>query len=94
MYRTIVAKYFVKHSQKDIPFCINCTHFIPDYTNYPFDGLADDSNNGRCKKFSKIDMVTGTKIYDFAIRTRSDNSKCGVNGLEFSPRIKNPNHTL
>ena len=31
---------FIKYN--DLPLCINCVHFIPDETNYPYDPPSND----------------------------------------------------
>lgn len=65
------------------PFCVNCLHFIEHKNNYSYDDSPSDKNYGRCNKFGKVNLVTGTIEYDFAKNCREDDNKCGKNGLEY-----------
>lgn len=49
--------------------CCDCRHFMAD-TN-------------KCSKFGEMDVVTGTKEYDYAISSRRSEDKCGKNATDF-----------
>ena len=73
---------FIKH--KDLPACINCVHFIPHETNYPYDPPPNDKEYGKCKLFGKQNMVTGTINYEYAVLCRENEQKCGEKGEHFT----------
>jgi len=75
---------FIKY--KDLPACINCVHFIPDKSNYPYDPPPNDKEYGKCKLFGKQDMVTGDINYAYASLTRLDEQKCGEKGQYFKDK--------
>jgi hypothetical protein len=72
---------FIKH--RDLPACINCVHFIPDKTNYPYDPLPNDEKYGKCKLFGKQNVVTGTINNEYASLCRIDEEKCGEKAQYF-----------
>ena len=69
------GKIFIQNS--DLPVCLNCVHFIrpsrqDDYELY-----------GRCKKYGKMNLITGEIQYSLAISCRLDDDKCGSDGTGF-----------
>ena len=71
------GKGFIKNS--DFPFCLNCVHFIR-----PKRQDDDDELYGRCKKFGKMNLITGEIEYGLAINCRLDNEKCGDIGKRYT----------
>ena len=72
-----------KFLNTNIPFCINCIHFIKDKTN--------NAENGKCKLFGTIDPITGYINYQYASMCRKDiNNMCGIQAKYFrAVKIKN-----
>ena len=80
------GKIFIRNGK--LPICSNCLHFIEHTNNYPYDPSPSDEQYGRCKKFGEINMITGQIEYDLAINCRSNVSKCGNFGSEYTEKIK------
>jgi Pyruvate/2-oxoacid:ferredoxin oxidoreductase delta subunit len=76
----MTEKIFIRNT--NYPICLNCVHFIPDETNYPYDPLPDD-NYGKCKKFGELNLVKGQIDYDMAKACRQNETKCGIKGKEY-----------
>ena len=75
------GKVFIKNS--DLPICLNCVHFIRPFrptTN----GRDDYEFYGTCKKFGRMNLITGEIEYDFARHCRLDDEKCGLDGTEYT----------
>ena len=49
--------------------CCDCRHFMAD--------------THKCSKFGEMDIVTGTKEYDYAISSRRSEDKCGKEAVDF-----------
>lgn len=82
---------FIIKTQKP---CINCIHYIEKKITYPDDYYNTKSNIGRCSIFGKQHFVTGEIEYDSALLCRTNEQKCGKNGIFFSeskPKQPNPN---
>lgn len=68
------AKYNIVNS--NLPKCIDCVHYIPpDYTFI--------SDYGNCKKYGKMNIVTGVITNDFTKSCREDENKCGLEAKNF-----------
>jgi hypothetical protein len=63
----------------EFPVCANCLHYIPPP---PF------ITEATCKKFGKINVVSGVIDYDIAILVRGDEKKCGMKGAAYEEKIK------
>lgn len=67
----------VKTSQiknSNYPICFNCAHFI----KYQDSNLDNDHRAfGKCKKFGKMDLVSGEVKHDYAEHCRNDDRRCG-----------------
>ena len=74
------VKIFIRNNT--LPACINCTHFIEDKTNYPYDSAPNDKY-GKCKKYGEMSIITGEVEYDYARVCRKDETKCGRGGNGF-----------
>jgi hypothetical protein len=79
-------KTFIKNTE--LPICANCVHFIEHKNNYPYDPLPNAAQQGRCKKFGEVNMITGLIDYDFAKYCREDLNKCGKSGSEYVEKVK------
>jgi len=79
------AKVYIRN--QDLPICSTCVHFLPK-TNYPYDGRPNDGVEGRCKKFGETHCVTGVVEYDYAVRCRNEESKCGKLAVEYERLFK------
>lgn len=77
---------------KKLPECINCLNFI-GHINYPYHQIPSDTLYGKCKKFSKNDVITGLDEYDYAKHCRDDTNRCGKNGSEYIPIYHENNKT-
>ncbi len=75
-----LIQFFVKKST--VKPCVECVHFIKDTIYGKYDE-PDDENNGKCKIFSEINVVTGQIKHDYALQCRYDNSLCGMDGKHF-----------
>jgi hypothetical protein len=62
----------------NIPSCKNCIHFNPTVFSNDF-----TSSLGKCNNFGNKDIITDKITYDYADLCRSDESKCGNNGIYF-----------
>ena len=58
------------------PACFNCAHFI----KYQDSNLNNDQEYGLCKKFGKMNLVSGQVKHDYASHCRDDDKKCGEKG--------------
>ena len=62
------------------PACINCVHFTqierlnPDYA--------------KCKKFGRMDLVTGEITYEYASISRRFDDYCGEKGFFYEEKVK------
>ena len=63
----------------EFPICANCVHYIK-----PPPGIT----HATCKKFGKIDIVSGVIEYDIAILVRENENKCGMKGAAYVEKIK------
>jgi len=79
-------KIFIRN--KNLPICLNCLHFIENTNNYPYDSSPSYEDYGRCKKFGKVNLITGVIEYDSAINCRLNDRQCGNSGLEYIDKIK------
>jgi hypothetical protein len=61
-----------------IPSCKNCKFFKPSFTNSDF-----TSNLNKCEKFGEKNIITDEITYKYADSCRSDDSKCGNEGIYF-----------
>lgn len=75
-------------SNKDLPICSNCVHFIEHTNNYPYDPIPSDKQYGRCKRFGEMNLITGTVEYEFAMNCRTNINKCGILGSEYIKKCK------
>jgi hypothetical protein len=80
------AKIFIRN--QDLPVCQTCVHFLNVSNNYPYDKRPSDTD-GRCKKFGELHCITGLVEYDYAMRCRNDESKCGKLAVEYQRRATN-----
>ena len=80
------GKIYIRNQK--LPVCINCIHFI-EYKNKYDNTLPSDPAFGRCRKFGRIDYITGLLIYDFADDCRDDDRKCGKNASEYVEKLNN-----
>jgi len=78
-------KIFIRN--KNLPICLNCLHFIENKNSYPYDSVPSYEHYGRCKKFGKVNLITGVVEYDSAINCRSNNNKCGNLGFEYIDKL-------
>jgi len=69
-----------------LPSCINCQFFIKDKTNYPYDDLPNDKENGKCKLYGEKHIVTGEIEYLHALYCRKDSQLCGKNGTNYTEK--------
>jgi hypothetical protein len=67
---------------KELPICSKCVYFIPPTHNYPFDPIPRD-DQGQCKKFGEVNVVSGATEYDLASVSRLNESRCGQSGSEY-----------
>lgn len=70
----------------NVPICKNCKYFIPYRIDESFIILS------KCKKFGKLDILSGEFKYDYADICRRSSSKCGINGVFFVPKENNNNN--
>lgn len=73
-------------TNKDIPICKNCIHFIEHKTNYPYDDPPTDEL-GRCSIFGIKSVVTGNIKYKLAELCRLNKDECGKNGNYFLQKV-------
>ena len=78
-------KQFIINSK--VPICKNCVYFKP----YEYDDTFYDL--GKCRKFGKIDIVSGIIEYRYACTCRTSDNLCSFNGTYYEER-KHPNITL
>lgn len=64
------VKYFIKTNRN---ICIKCSHF-----SKPFNRLASEALDGKCKLFGTQNVVTGELEYDYAFECRRNILKCGM----------------
>ena len=70
------GKIFIQNS--DLPICLKCVHFIrPSRQN------DDYELYGRCKKYGKMNLITGEIQYSLAISCRLDDDKCAYFGTGY-----------
>ena len=77
------GKVFIKNSE--VPICLNCVHFIRP-AELQKEYRDDYERYGRCKKFGKMNLITGEIEYDIARHCRLDDEICGYIGTEFSKK--------
>lgn len=75
--RSFSEKIFIRNAA--LPVCSNCVHFIEPTHNYPYDPIPSN-DEGRCKKFGEVSLVTGAVEHDLASHCRFVDKKCGVLG--------------
>lgn len=69
-------------NNKNIPVCRNCIHFTPNaYSEF-------SSIISNCNKFADKDLQTDEIVFNYADNCRSDENKCGIEGMYFE---KEPN---
>ena len=78
-------KQFIINSK--VPICKNCVYFKPYKNDEKFYDL------GKCRKFGKIDIVSGIIEYKYAYNCRTSDNLCSFNGTYYEER-KHPNITL
>jgi hypothetical protein len=61
------------------PVCFNCAHFIKYQKSDTYDPY-NDQEYGLCKKFGKMNLVSGQVKHDFASQCRDDDKRCGEKG--------------
>jgi hypothetical protein len=66
------------------PVCFNCAHFI----KYQDSNLNNDQEFGLCKKFGKMNFVSGKVKHDYASHCRDDDRKCGEKGFFYEEAPK------
>ena len=74
------GKVFIKNS--DLPICIDCLHFTRP-TELQKEYRDKYELYGRCKKFGKMNLITGEIEYCLARNCRLDDEKCGYVALEY-----------
>lgn len=75
-----MIRFFNKDMKNTVPkLCINCKHFLPDKVIWP----DEKPDNGKCKLFCDINLVSGKTSYNYAYSVRNDNSLCGKTGKYF-----------
>ena len=74
--RILPGKVFIKNS--DAPICLHCIHFIR-----PTERQKEYELYGRCKKFGKMNLITGENEYDLARHCRLDDEMCGSLGTGY-----------
>ena len=85
MYRLLTrilptGKVFIKNS--DAPICLHCIHFIRP-TELQKEYRDNYELYGRCKKFGKMNLITGEIEHDIARHCRLDDEMCGSLGKEY-----------
>jgi len=78
-------KQFITNSK--VPICKNCVYFKPCKYDEKFYDL------GKCRKFGKMDILSGIIEYKYAYDCRTSNDLCSFNGTYYEER-KHPNITL
>jgi len=67
-----------------IPFCVNCRHCFIE----PKENVKEHNNKYVCKKISRLNVVTGEKIYDTCEKQRhAENGSCKPEGKWFSENL-------
>ena len=66
-----------------LPTCKDCIHFLPHTSLY-----ANNYELGRCKMYGKKDIISGVITYEYADLVRSNNDKCGRNGINYEASDK------
>lgn len=66
---------YIKNMNK--PSCKTCIHFKPSSSS------RYESSISRCNIFGVKDIITDEITYDYASSCRSDESKCGENGIHY-----------
>jgi hypothetical protein len=74
------GKVFIKNS--DLPICLHCVHFIRP-TELQKANRDDYERYGRCKKFGKMNLITGEIEYNLARHCRLDDETCGYIGTGY-----------
>lgn len=83
--RLLSSVSFIIKTQKP---CINCVHYVKHKYTYPEDELYSSKNSiGCCAIFGKQHFVTGEIEYDNALSCRTNEQKCGKNGVFFTKKI-------
>jgi hypothetical protein len=70
---------------KELPICSACVHFIEPENKNPYDRTPQ--NEGRCKKFGEVDLITGAINHDLAGDCRRNASLCGKSGSEYAKKL-------
>lgn len=83
MFRRLLNKEFIINAA--YPICKNCVYFQPHNGSTPMD-LA------KCTKYGKKDVITGKVTYSFASVCRTDQDKCGNNGVDWQSVSKGITH--
>lgn len=73
LFSSISSAEYIKNLNK--PSCKTCIHFKPSSSS------KYESSISRCELFGIKDIITDEITYDYASSCRSDESKCGDNGL-------------
>jgi hypothetical protein len=68
----------------DLPICSKCVHFIEPIHTDPYDRIS--RNDGRCRKFGKVNLITGAIEQDLASVCRSILNQCGKEGSEYTEK--------
>ena len=77
----------VKFSQvknANYPACFNCVHFIKYQDSNP----SNDEEFGLCKKFGKMNLVSGKIKHDYASHCRDNDKQCGEKGALYEEAPK------
>jgi hypothetical protein len=64
------------------PVCAKCVHYDE------FDHHNPIPEYSRCKKFGKMDLVSGQIKYDYASICRDNDDKCGEKGFFYEEKPK------
>jgi len=85
------GKVFIQNSHS--PICLNCVHFIRP-TELQKEYRDDYEGYGKCKKFGKMNLITGEIEYDLARHCRLDDNMCGSLGKEYTEETNNKKWTI
>ena len=83
--RPFSDKIFIRNTA--LPPCLTCVHFIEHTNHYPYDPIPSDEQDGQCRKFGQVNLITGAIEHDLARDCRFNASQCGRFGSEYSKKI-------
>jgi hypothetical protein len=79
LFLSITAK--IPHIKNlNYPSCINCAHFTQNVQTH--------TDFAKCKKFGRMDLVSGEITYEYASVTRKYDDHCGEKGFFYEEAPK------